>query len=263
MLALGINIFLVPNEIAAGGVSGLATVLFLTLHIPLSVTVLIINGLLFVGGVALLKRWELVKSLLGVAFLSLFLEITSFLPTYVEDSLMAAVAGGVVCGLGIGITVARGASTGGTDMLGLMVSRKTKRFPVAAVMLAADGAVILLSGVAFSSVTIMLYAVLTAYISAKVTDFITVYGENAKQIQIISGKSGEIAKRIMNELRRGTTGIYSKGMYTGADSMTVLCVVHRRQVHSVIHIVKEIDKYAFITVGDVREVIGEGFKDIE
>ena len=98
VLALGINIFLVPNEIAAGGVSGLATVLFLTLHIPLSVTVLIINGLLFVGGVALLKRWELVKSLLGVAFLSLFLEITSFLPTYVEDLLMAAVAGGVVCG---------------------------------------------------------------------------------------------------------------------------------------------------------------------
>ena len=261
VLSAAINVFLVPNEIAAGGVSGIATVLYLVFEVPLSATVLVANALLFVGGFAVLGKWELVKSLLGIVFLSAFLEFTKMFPAYTEDLLMAAVFGGVLCGVGIGITVSRGASTGGSDMLALMVCRKAKHLSVAGVILVADVAVILLSGFAFSSITIMLYASTTVYIAAKVTDFVAVYGQTAKQIQIISDKAEEISAKIMQIVERGTTGYYTKGMYTGTDRMTLHCVVNKREVYRVVNIVKEIDGNAFVTIGDVREVIGEGFKN--
>jgi uncharacterized membrane-anchored protein YitT (DUF2179 family) len=263
ILATAINVFLVPNEIAAGGVSGIATVLYLVFEVPLSATVLVANALLFIGGFAVLGKWELVKSLLGVAFLSVFLELTKMLPVYTDDLLMAAVFGGALSGLGIGITVSRGASTGGSDMLALMVCRKAKHLSVAGVILVTDVLVILISGFAFSSVTIMLYAAVTVYIAAKATDFVAVYGQTAKQIQIISNKAEEISTEIMQSLKRGTTGYYTKGMYTGRDRMTVHCVVNKREVYKVLNIVKEIDENAFVTIGDVREVIGEGFKEME
>ncbi len=262
ILSVAINVFLVPNEIAAGGVSGIATVLYLVFRVPLSVTVLVLNALLFVGGFTILGKWELVKSLLGVVFLSVFLEVTKILPVYTDDLLMSAVFGGTVSGLGIGITVSRGASTGGSDMLALMVCRKLKHLSVATVILLADAAVILISGFAFSSVTIMLYATVTVYIAAKVTDYVSLFGKNEKQIQIVSDKAELISEKIMEVLQRGTTGYYTKGMYTGVDRITIHCIVNKREVYRVVGIVKEIDANAFVTIGDVREVIGEGFKEM-
>ncbi len=262
VLAAGINVFMIPNELAAGGVGGLATVLYLTLKIPLSLTVLVLNGFLFIFGAKCLKKWELVKSLLGVVFLSLFLELTTGLPKYTDDLLMAALAGGLLSGVGTAMTVIREASTGGSDMLGLMLARRFHGVSVGLVILVADAAVILISGFAFSSITIMFYAALSVYIGAKVTDGMVVFGDSAKQIQIISVKADIIADRIMNEIGRGATGIYSKGLYSGKDSMTVLCVVNRREARHVINIVKEIDRLAFITIDDVHEVIGAGFKNI-
>ena len=262
ILAVAINVFLVPNEIAAGGVSGIATVLYIVFGVPLSVTVIVINMLLFALGFAVLGKWELVKSLLGVIFLSLFLELTKMLPGYTEDLLMASVFGGAISGLGIGITISRGASTGGSDMLALMVCRKAKHISVATVILLTDSLVILLSGFAFSSITIMLYATVAVYIAAKVTDYVSLYGNTSKQIQIISNKAEEISEKIMKLLHRGTTGYYTKGMYTGKDRMTVHCIVNKREVYRAINIIKEIVRDAFITVGDVREVIGEGFKEM-
>ena len=148
-------------------------------------------------------------------------------------------------------------------MLALMMVRKIRSLSVAAVIMITDGIVILLSGFAFSSVTIMFYAAITAYVMAKVTDSITVFGDNSKQIQIISGKSSEIAKGIMERINRGTTGFYSKGMYTGKDGITIFCIVNRREVSRVLKIVKETDPMAFVTIEEVREVLGEGFKRIE
>lgn len=263
VLAVGINVFLVPNEIAAGGVSGIATVLYLTFKIPMSITILAVNAILFAFGFAILGKWELVKSLLGIIFLSVFLESTAFLPKYGEDVLMAAICGGVLSGVGIGITVSRGASTGGSDMLALMICRKLKHLSVATVILAVDSAVILASGFVFSSMTIMLYAALAAFVSSKVNDYIAVYGDNAKQVQIVTDKSAEISEKIIKTIGRGVTGIYTRGMYTGEDRMTVFCVVSKRELYRVTSIVKEIDSEAFVIVGEVREVLGKGFKEIE
>ncbi len=263
MLSIGINMFLVPNEIAAGGVSGIATVLYLSLGVPMSLTVLTVNGFLFVLGWKTLRKWELIKSLLGVIFLSFFLQVLNIFPGYTEDIFIAAIFGGILCGLGIGITVHRGASTGGSDMAALIASKKFRGISVATFIMIFDGGVILASGYAFSSVTIMLYAVVSAYISVKVTDFITVNGDNAKQLMVMSSKIEQIGEKVMAEIGRGATGIYSRGLYTKRDGMSLLCVVRRGELHRVLKIVKEQDPDAFVTVGEVRQVIGEGFKRME
>ncbi|MBQ3054211.1 MAG: YitT family protein [Clostridia bacterium] len=259
ILAFGINIFLLPNEIAAGGVSGIATVLFITFKIPMSVTVIIVNGILFAFGFKKLKVYELIKSILGIIFLSFFLEVTQNIYIYKEDILISAIFGGVFCGIGIGITVSRGASTGGSDMMALMVARSLRGVSVALIILITDAIVILISGFAFSSITIMLYAVIAVYITSVATDFVCNFGDAEKQVQIISEKAEVISERIMRELQRGTTGFYTRGMYTGNSGMAIICIVRRNEVSKVIKIINQTDKKAFVTICDVREVIGEGF----
>lgn len=263
ILASGINFFLVPNEIAAGGVSGIATVLYLKLGVPLAASVVVLNGIIFAFGFKLLSRYELVKSLVGTASLSVFLEITKNIYAYSGDMLIAAVFGGVLSGTGIGLTVSRGASTGGSDMTGLMFAKKFKTVRASAVIFVFDAAVIAVSGFAFKNVTVMLYAVIAVYISAKATDALTVYGSAVKSVQIISAKYDEIAERIMHELKRGVTGIYAKGLYMNKESMMLVCAVGRREIGRLLRIVKELDRNAFVISYDVKRVLGEGFEKIE
>ena len=263
ILALGINVFLVPNEIAAGGVSGIATVLFLKIGFPMAASVLIFNGIIFAFGFKLLNRFELIKSLIGTALLSVFLEITKGIYSYSEDLLIAAVFGGLLSGIGIGITVSRGASTGGSDMTALMVSRKIKTVSIAAVIFIFDAVVIAVSGFVFESVTVMLYAALAVYVSAKTADVVAVYGKSVKSVEIISEKHEQIAGEIIRGLKRGVTGLYAKGLYKGQDKMMLMCIVSRRELGRVLRIVKEFDKDAFVMVDDVKQVLGEGFESID
>ena len=263
ILALGINFFLVPNKIAAGGVSGIATVLFLKFGISMALTVFLLNGIIFAFGFKLLSGYELIKSFAGTAMLSLFLELTKGIYSYSEDLLIAAVFGGLLSGIGIGITVSRGASTGGSDMTALMVSRKIKTVSIAAVIFVFDAVVIAVSGFAFESVTAMLYAALAVYVSAKTADVVAVYGKSVKSVEIISEKHEQIAGEIIRGLKRGVTGLYAKGLYKGQDKMMLMCIVSRRELGRVLRIVKAFDKDAFVMVDDVKQVLGEGFEKID
>ncbi len=263
ILALGINFFLVPNNIAAGGVSGIATVLFLKFGISMALTVFLLNGIIFAFGFKLLSGYELIKSFAGTAMLSLFLELTKGIYSYSEDLLIAAVFGGLLSGIGIGITVSRGASTGGSDMTALMVSRKIKTVSIAAVIFVFDAVVIAVSGFAFESVTAMLYAALAVYVSAKTADVVAVYGKSVKSVEIISEKHEQIAEEIIRGLKRGVTGLYAKGLYKGQDKMMLMCIVSRRELGRVLRIVKAFDKDAFVMVDDVKQVLGEGFESID
>ncbi len=262
ILAFGVNVFLVPNEISAGGVSGIATVLYIVFKVPLSATVISVNLLLFIFGWRTLTKKELLKSLTGIIFLSLFLEITLYLPKYTDDLLLSAVFGGLICGFGISLVIMRGASTGGTDMFAIMVSKKLSGVSYAGIIFITDAVIVGISGFAFSSITIMFYAAICLYFQAKVVDLFAVMGSIAKQIQIVSDKAEIIAEKIL-ESGRGVTGVYIKGFYTGKDKMMLMCVAKSRELGKVIKIIKDTDKFAFITIGEVKEVIGEGFKNIE
>lgn len=260
ILALGVNCFLVPMKISTGGVSGVGMVLYYFFDIPLSVTTLAINILLFVIGFKMLKKTSLLKTMAGIVLLSLFLELTSKMGTYTEDMLIAAVFGGVLVGVGVGLTVMREASTGGSDFAALMIKKAVPHASVALIIMIIDGIIIAASGLAFSNYTITFYSVISLYIAGKVTDFLMVRGDWAKSVYIISEKHKEIAKEIIESMDRGVTGIYGKGIYNDKDRMLLMCIVKSREVPQLLEKIKRLDEKAFTIISDVREVHGEGFK---
>lgn len=260
IMALGYSYFLIPNDVAAGGASGAATILYSKFHIPVSLTVFLINAALFSVSWKTMPKSVFVRSAFGTATLTLFLELTADVPAFTDDVLLASSFGGVLVGIGVGIVVKYGASTGGSDFLAIILHKAFRqKVSVATLILIIDGIVIVSAGVAFNDYTLMLYTVISAYISSKIIDGIVEGGNTAKSVYIISAKSEEISNAIMEKLQRGTTGIYGKGMYTKKDTTLVLCVVTRNEIPKIRSLVKEIDPNAFIILSDVREVLGEGF----
>jgi len=260
LIAVGVNFFLVPCKISTGGVSGVGMVLYHLFGIPLSVTTLAINAVLFFFGYQTLRGEAVAKTVAGIVFLSLFLEITGRFGSYQEDLLISSVFGGILTGVGVGLTVLKNASTGGSDFAALMLHRLIPHISVANFLLLIDSLVILASGIVFKNYTIMFYSVISVYIGSKVTDFLLVQGDYAKSVYVISKKSEEIADWVMTELERGVTGIYSKGLYHKVDGMMLLCIVRSKEIPKLISKIKELDADAFTVISEVREVHGEGFK---
>lgn len=261
ILAFGINVFLVPYKISTGGVSGAATIFLYVFRMPMSVTTLVLNLILFVIGYKTLPKSSIVKTLVGIVFLSVFLQLTSYISCYSDDMMISAIFGGVLVGVGVGLVVLKDASTGGSDFAAMILNKTIPYISVATFILIIDTIIILTSGIVFRDYTIMFYSVLSLYVSTKVTDMILVRGDYAKSVYIISEKSNVIAKEIMDTIARGVTGIYSKGFYHGNDGIMLLCIVKSEELHILMNIVKKIDKEAFVIISEARKVLGEGFKE--
>lgn len=259
LVALGVNFFLVPCKISTGGVSGLGTIFYYFFGIPLSLTVFIVNVVLFLIGYRLLKRASIIRTGAGILFLSLFLELTEGLLVYSEDLLIASVFGGILVGAGVGLTVLKDASTGGSDFLALMLHKLVPHISVAGFMLLIDSIVIAVSGLAFRNYTVMLYSVISLYICSKVADLLLVRGEYAKSVLIISRENERIAAEIMQDMERGVTGIYSRGFYGGKDGMMLMCIVRSKELPHLIERIERLDKNAFTVISEVRQVVGAGF----
>lgn len=260
IMALGLSYFLIPNNIAVGGASGVATILHAKFGFHVSLVVLIINAVLFFVSFKTMSKSVFIKSAIGTVALTIFLEITSNAVPFTKDILLASSFGGVLVGAGVGIVVRYGASTGGSDFLAIILhSVLKKRISVAKLILLIDGFIIFTAGILFNDYTLMLYTVISAFISSKLTDSIVEGGNSAKSVYIISDKSEEIGKEVMKILERGSTGIYGKGMYTNKDITLLLCVVKRNEIPKLRAIVSKIDDKAFIILSEVREVLGKGF----
>lgn len=260
LIAVGVNWFLLPHKIAAGGASGIGTILYVILGIPISVTALIINVSLLIAGYKSLSKSSFLKALFGMLGLSLFLEITSIVQPFSNDVLLSSIYGGVVVGIGVGLAVSRNASTGGTDFAAVLLNKLYPRFSVAVYILIIDAIIIVASSLAFEDYSVILYATLSLYITTRIADDIIEGVDFAKSIYIISDKCDEISKCIMSDLDRGVTGIYIRKMYSENDGMMLMCIIRKNQFLKLKKIVKQIDDNAFIILTDVREVLGEGFK---
>ena len=186
LLAVGINCFFVPSKICSGGVSSIGTILYYKFGVHLSVTNTLANLVLLVLGFKLLGKEAVLKSIIGVAALSVALEITSYLPTYTESEILATVVGGVVAGLGMGIIVKRMASTGGTDFIALILKRFIPHASLAGLILVLDCSIIIISGFVFESFTITIYSIIAMYLCSRVTDAVVSFGSKAKAVQIFS-----------------------------------------------------------------------------
>ena len=261
LLALGLNLFLAPIRLSSGGISALGTIFLHLFRIPLSVTNLFFNVILFLVGYRYLGKSSVVKTLAGILLLSLFLQITSYLPVYTEDMWMATLAGGLLVGLGVGLVVRREGSTGGSDFAALILNRFLPHVSVATFIMIIDCTIIVLAGIVFRSVTVTLYSVVSLFLATRVSDAILSMGSLAKSICVLSPKSEEIAQTIMQRFERGVTGIQSKGMYSEKNSLMLLCVVSPKELPILVNMVRSLDKRAFITISDAREVVGEGFQE--
>ncbi len=260
ILAIAINVFLAPNKTSGGGVAAIATVLLHLFGIKMAFTNLVCNAVLFLVGYKFLGKYALVKTVTGILTLSLFLELTTGFPAYTDDITASTIIGGVLMGIGIGLAVRCGASTGGSDFAALTINKLMPHISVARIILIIDILIIAVSGVVFGSFTVTVYSAVALYICSAVMDAVVTMGNTAKGVQIISSAYMDIADGIMKEYRRGVTGITSVGMYTGKDGKMLYCVVSPKQLPGVVKLVKNIDEKAFIIITDVREVLGEGFR---
>jgi uncharacterized membrane-anchored protein YitT (DUF2179 family) len=262
IMALSLNMFLEPNTIAPGGVTGLAIVIKKLFNIPIDITNLGINIPLFIGGILILGKAFGAKTLYATFALSFFIRI---LPqsNLTTDLLLAAVFGGVLMGIGLGLVFKFGGTTGGTDLAGAILNKFFPAFSTATLMMIIDLCVVAIAGIVDKKLETSLYSVIALYILVKVIDLILEGLGYAKAFLIVSNKPDEIGNVVLKELNRGVTVLKGRGMYTGKDRDVLLCVVNRSQITKLKEIVHEIDVNAFVMITDIHEVLGEGFKEIK
>lgn len=265
LMALSLSVFFEPHLIAPGGITGLSIVINSISGIPLWILNLCFNIPLFIVAYKILSKKDIIKTLLGVVLLTLFLNITSKLSSLnaTTDPLLACIAGSVLTGIGLGIIFRINGTTGGTDLIGLLVNKFLPSISIAVLMGIADFIVVVLSGIASKEIEIALYSGFSLFLIVKVTDFVVDGFNYSKSFTIISNRPKEITNSIMDELGRGVTLLKGEGGFTKDEKDVLLVVVSKRQVVTLKKIIKSIDPYAFIIVSDVHEALGEGFSNIE
>lgn len=262
LMAVALEYFLAPNTIAPGGVTGFAIIIEKTSNIPIYITNLMINIPLFILGAKILGRVTALKTLYATLLLSFFLKV---LPptTLTYDLLLAAIFGGVLAGVGLGIVFKFGGTTGGTDLAGAILNRKIPGLSLATFMMIIDMFVVAFAGIVERKIETSLYSVIALFVTIKVIDMILEGIGYLKGFFIITNNPDEISERLMKDLDRGVTALTGKGMYTKENKDVLLCVVNRSQFSQTKEIVKEVDPKAFIMVTEMYEVFGEGFKETD
>lgn len=251
--------FFVPNNIAPGGVTGVATVLNYLIGWPSVGTLsFLLNIPLFLLGYRTGGKRFVFRSFLAMLLLSLFIDILPGEPI-TADGMLASIFGGILLGIGLGLVLRAGATTGGTDLAAQMVHQRFTFISVGTFLFGIDCLVILLAGIVFD-VQAALVALIALYVSTKVIDMVIKGWNTEQQMMIISDRAPEIAQRIIHEMDRGATFIEATGAYTGEKRGMIYVVVTRAQIMQIKSIVAEIDAHAFVTVSDAHEVMGEGFR---
>ncbi len=261
LIALGLDLFLIPNRIAAGGVSGIATILYYLIQAPVGVAMLVLNVPLFVLGIYRMGLRFGFRSLYGTIALSLTVDLLApFLPVPTNDILLASLFGGVLAGLGLGLVFRHNGTTGGTD-LAAAVLRTYTGANIGQLLFLVDASVVIAAWITFNSAELAMYALITIFVTAWLTDLVLQGFSYARAFLIISSQASDIAEAIVRELNRGATAWPVRGVYTGTEREVVLSVVSRSEVTRLKEIVRSVDPLAFVILADVHEVLGEGFKE--
>lgn len=256
--AVSINYFFISNHLAEGGVAGICLILFYLFKLPVGIMYFVINIPLLIMGWKLVGRDFLFKTLYGTSCLSFLITLTETWKGPSNDIMLGSIYGGVLIGIGLGLIFIVNGSTGGTDVVARILNRYFD-IPLGRTMLILDVVILGIAAIFFGK-EIVMYTLISMTIVSKAIDYFQDGYTKAKGITIISSKSEEIKERIMNETGRGTTIIKGEGGFTGNEIDLLFCVVSKFEVTKVKTIVKETDSFAFLTISDVSEVLGEGFK---
>lgn len=252
------NLYLIPNNIAAGGFTGIGQLVNRFLPVKVGTVSLILNVPLFALSMKSLGLRFGLRSLIATFGLSLFIDYLP-LPSATDDMLLAAVFGGVLGGAGFGLVLRGSATTGGSDMLASLIHRHIPALRVSVGIFSVDALVIIASAFVFDQQAAM-YALICTFLMNVVVDLVLEGPNSANSFFVISDHSEEIARKVMDEMERGVTALEGRGMYSGTDKTVLLCVVNRFEQMQLRRIIFSIDPRAFVISSKAYEVIGEGFK---
>ena len=258
--ALAYPLFLVPNHIAPGGLTGLATVLNYLFRWPVGTTSLVMNVPLFIIGYRAMGRVFVIRSLVATVLFSVLIDLIP-LPPMTEQPLLGAVFGGVLLGAGLGLILRGGATTGGTDMVARMIHNRFQHISVGAFLFLIDCCVVLMAGF-FIEAEYALYAFVALYAASKLIDVVMVGLTREKACYIISTQHEQVKREIMEKLDRGVTVLHAEGGYSGQERPVLLCVLSAQELGRLKAIVREADEDAFLFISDAHEVLGEGFRKL-
>ena len=260
LFALGFDLFLVPHDLNAGGISGLAQIIVHILGFgSVGMTTMLMNLPLFaVGGLRIGKKF-FAGSLVGMVVSSVALDLLTQIPVPATEPLLAALYGGVICGLGLGMVFATGASTGGSDIIVRLLKLKYQHVPIGTINIVFDLGVATLTGIAFWDIGSALYSGVAIFVTGQVIDAVVYRFDYSKVALIITDHHEPITEAISRELDRGATYLHGEGSYSHKEKKVILTVVKKQQIAELKRLVVENDPDAFIVVQEAHQVLGEGF----
>ena len=264
-MGVALNMFFKPYTIAPGGLSGLSLVISKFIGLSASTIMLLIGIPLLLFSIKILGKKDSIKTFIGMIILSIVLKFTESLSTIsvTQDILLSSISGAIFLGIGLGIVFRVDGSTGGTDLIALMINRIIPSLPVSKCLTIIDGMVVLSAGIANGNIETGLYSAIALYIIFKVIDAIISGFDYSKAFMIITDDRDELKEAILNDVKRGVTVLDGKGGYSNNDKSILLVVVNNKnqEVH-LKKLIKRVDPNSFIIVSDVHEVLGKGFKSI-
>lgn len=259
-VGISLSVFTIPNAIAPGGVSGLSTALAYICGMRVSVMSLLLNIPILVLAWRHLTRQTVIYSLICILLLSFSIELSSrFLPTYTGNILIAAVYGGVLCGLGTGILFLKGITTGGTDLVALLLHTYFRNTPNGILLMIIDSIVVIIAVFVFQDIEVALTSTITIYVTSKIIDMLSQGVDYAKVICIVTDKGTEMSELLNIETDRGNTRIRASGGFSGKEKTLLFTVIKRNALAKTLDLIREMDPSAFVFVMNSTEVHGEGF----
>lgn len=264
LFAVAINCFSSPNNIAPGGLTGISTLINYKFSLPIGTVMLVLNIPLFIAAYKKFGLKFIARTIVGTVLVSVFIDIGElFLPVYTGDRLLAAIFGGAVSGIGLGVILSKGATSGGTDILGRLLKLRFPHISLGSFILATDAAVMILAGIIYGNIESMLYSAIFFFLSSRSIDYL-VYGTSKSSMLLVVTTHGDtIPKKIISEIGRGVTVIPVTGGFTGEEKKLLLTVARPYEITKITRIVKTIDPYAFVIKTEAGEVLGKGFKTDE
>lgn len=259
--AAGISLFLDPNQLAPGGITGIAVILNRLIPVETGTLYFLLNVPVVLLGIWKFGVGFIAKTAYTIVLISIFTNLLTPVGAVTNDLLLAGATGGVLIAIGMGLIFKAGATTGGIDIIIKVLRQKYRHLKTGFLFLCTDLIIVTISGFVFRDLNVALYALVTVIISGKALDYILYFGDEAKMFYIITEASEKIGTRLMTELEVGVTYLQGKGGWTGKEKQVIFCMVPKRLGPQVEEIVKIEDPRGFMVVTNASEIYGEGYKD--
>ena len=259
VFGIGFNIFLIPHEIVLGGATGIATVLRVLFGLPVGLVTIAVNFPLLVFYAASFGIRRIGSALGGILATSVAVDLFAVLPAITDDKFVAAIFGGAVMGVGVGMLLRIGVTTGGSDLAAYIIHEKKRSVSVGGAVLVIDGTIIVGAAIALGSFDGLVYSIVTAVVYSLTIDRTVIGANRARLVFVMCADPDRLSGRILDELERGVTVLYGKGGYTDADRPVLMCAVKSRELYRLKRLINDSDPSAFMIITDATEVLGEGF----